>query len=440
LVTELREGQGRSGRPRPRPVVERDTLGQVLELIRRNHAFTRQEIEQLSGLGRATVADRLTSLGQIGLVEEGALGASTGGRAPRHIRFRSSAGHVLVATVGTTTIGVGLTDLAGRLLVEHHEAGNISAGPAQTLDRVGTLFEWILAEHARGRPIWGIGLGMPGPIEHADGRFGAAARLRRTPGWDGVAVTDHFRERYEVPTWMDSEAHLSALGELRVGHGVGRRDLLYLKIGSEISVGVCADGRVLRGARGYAGEVGHVAASDQSKVICRCGNTGCLVALAGGAAIARDGALAAHRGESPYLARLLGPSGELSAADVGVGAARGDARSIEILSRAGGLIGASLATLVNAYNPSLVVVGGGVAQAGDVLLSAIRESVYRHSRSVAVQNIQIARSELGKAAGLVGAAVAVADELFAPDSFRSWVDYGSPVAAHRSGALMVSAA
>jgi predicted NBD/HSP70 family sugar kinase len=415
-------------------------LGQVVELIRRSQPVTRQEIEQLTGLGRATVADRLASLAQLGLIREGELGASTGGRAPRQVHFQPTAGHILVATVGTTTIGVGLTDLDGRLLVEHHEPGEVAAGPVQTLDRVGALFEWILAEHARGRPIWAIGLGLPGPIEHVDGRFGAPARLRRTPGWDGVMVTEHFRERYDVPTWMDSEAHLSALGELRAGHGAGRRDLLYLKIGSEISVGVCADGRVLRGARGYAGEVGHVAVSDDGGVICRCGNTGCLVALAGGAAIARDATLAAHRGESPYLARLLGAGGELSAADVGVGAARGDARSIEILSRAGGLIGASLATLVNAYNPSLVVVGGGVAQAGDVLLSAIRESVYRHSRSVAVQDIQIARSELGKAAGLVGAAVAVADELFAPDSFRSWVDHGSPVAAHRSGALMVTAA
>ncbi len=411
---------------------ERDSLALVLTLLRSGKAGTRQEIERISGLGRAVVADRVATLIARGLVEEGDLAASTGGRAPRQIRFTATAGHVLVASLGTTTLGVGLADLSGRLLVEHHEPGDITLGPEHALGRLDALFDWMLDEHPSARDVWGIALSVPGPVELAGGRLGSRPVLHLMPGWQDYPVREHLANRYGARVWVDNEVHLMALGELRAGRGIGADGLLFLKIGTGIGAALCSDGQVHRGAHGYAGDIGHVAVTDDSTVMCTCGNTGCLEALAGGAAIARGAQAAAQDGRSPYLAGLLAAGRTITAADVGMAAHRGDPFSVELLATCGRLIGGTLATVVNAYNPSLVVVGGGVAQAGEILLAAIREALYRRSRSLATQDVHIVPSEMGKTAGLVGAALAVVDELFAWDNLRSWIDQGSPT--HRTDA------
>jgi glucokinase-like ROK family protein len=395
-------------------------------LVRSGTAVTRLEIEALSGLGRAVVADRIATLIERGLIEDGELGASTGGRAPRHVRFRATAGHLLVASLGTTTLGVGLADLSGRLLAEHHEAVDATLGAETTLDRVDALFDWMLEEHPEARGTWGIGLAVPGLVELPDGRLNAQATLHRMPGWGEYPVARHLGSRFGAPVWMDNEVHLMTLGEFHAGRGVGTSDLLFVKIGTGISAGLCSNGRVHRGAHGFAGDIGHVAVADDASVLCRCGNTGCLEALAGGSAIAREAHEAATSGRSPYLAEVLADGRQISATHVGMAANRGDPFSIELLSRSGRLVGETLATLVNAYNPSMVVVGGGVAQAGEILISAMREALYRRSRSLTTQSLQIVRAEMGRTAGLVGAALAVVDELFAPEYLRSWIDQGSP--------------
>ena len=422
-----RSGQDRrAAGTRRRARAERDSLAQVLDLIRSGQAETRQEIERTSGLGRAVVADRVATLTLHGLVEEGELGASTGGRAPRRVRFRSTAGHLLVASLGTTTLGVGLADLAGRLLFEHHERADITLGAEPTIDRIDALFEWMLDEHASVDHVWGIGLALPGQVGLGNGQLSSPPVLHLMPGWDGYPLADRLSGKYGAPVWMDNEVHLMALGELRAGRGVGSDDLVFVKIGTGIAAGLCVDGRLYRGAHGYAGDIGHVAVTDDVSVTCRCGNTGCLEALAGGAVIEREARAAAQEGRSQYLAEVLEAGRDVTAADVGMAAQRGDPFSIELLSRCGRLVGATLATVVTAHNPSLVVVGGGVSQAGEIFVAAIREALYRRSRSLATEDLHIVRSEMGKTAGLVGAALAVADELFSWDHLRSWVHLGSP--------------
>jgi predicted NBD/HSP70 family sugar kinase len=419
------DAEGSSGGSRRRARAERDSLALVLELVRSGRAATRQQIERVSGLGRAVVADRIATLTGHGLVEEGELAASTGGRAPRQVRFRSSAGHVLVASLGSTTLGVGLADLSGGLLFEHHERADIALGAEPALDRIDALFEWMLDEHEAAREIWGIGLALPGQVGRT-GPFGARPVLHLMPGWDGYPLVERLSGKYRVPVWVDNEVHLMALGELRAGRGVGNDDLVFVKIGTRIGAGLCLDGRLYRGAHGYAGDIGHVAVSDDETVTCRCGNTGCLEALAGGAVIAREAQVAAREGRSPHLAEVFANGREVTAADVGMAAQRGDPFSIELLSRCGRLVGETLATVVTTHNPAIVVVGGGIAQAGEILVAAIREALYRRSRSLAVQDLHIVRSEMGKTAGLVGAAMAVADELFSGDYLRAWVHLGSP--------------
>jgi predicted NBD/HSP70 family sugar kinase len=403
---------------------ELDTLITVLELIRTGVATTRQELEVQSGLGRAVVNDRIATLMEMGLAAEGELAPSTGGRAPRQVRFREEAGYVLVAAIGNTSLGAALADLSGRLLVEHHERSGVDEGAEHTLDRLEELFDWILSEHPVADRLWGIGLSVVGPVGLANGEAGSEAVVHLAPDWAENPVADRLGARFHVPVWVDNDAHLMALGELRAGRGVGRNELLFLKIGTSISAGFVSNGQVHRGAAGYAGDIGHVVVADEA--LCRCGNVGCLDAVAGGLAIAREAGLAVAHGRSPYLAQLAMQGIVPTAADVGRGAYRGDPYCIELLARCGALIGRTLATLVTAWNPSLVVVGGGVSQAGEILLSAMRESLFRHSRSLAVRDVLVMRTELGRTAGLAGAAFAVADDLFSRERLRSWIGDGRP--------------
>jgi len=410
---------------------ERDALALVLRLVRAGDGATRQEIENLSGLSRAVVADRISALLDVGLLEEGDLRASTGGRSPRVVHFRSNAGYLLAGAIGSTTLGVGLTDLSGRPLAEHHESRDAAIGPERVLDRVATLFEWLLEEHPQARDIWGTGLAVPGPVRLPGGRLSPKAAEQLVSGWQDHPVAAALAERIGSSVYIDNEVHLMALGELHAGRGAGGDDLLFVKLGTGIGAALCAGGQVHRGAHGFAGDIGHLVVSDESSTICRCGNTGCLEALAGGAAIAREAMEAARNGRSPLLAELLASGRPITAADVGMAAHRGDPFSVELLAGCGQLVGGVLAALVNGYNPSMVVVGGGVAQAGEVLLAAIRDAIYRRSRSLATQNVPVVRAEMGKTATLVGASLAVAEELFAWENLRQWIDRGAPT--HEAG-------
>lgn len=407
---------------------EHDSLGTVLRLIRAGDAVTRPELEQRSGLGRATIADRVATLIDRGLLEEGPLKSSSVGRSPRQLRFRAEAGVVLVAYARTTTLGVAIADLAGSLLVEHHEPSDIASGPARIVDRLTALFDWVLEEHQDGRPVWAITIALPTPVEQVPGTPFGISVIRGLPSWEGFPVAQVLTRRYGVPVWLDTDAHLMALGELRAGRGVGSRDLLFIKIGTGIAAGLCSGGQVHRGAQGAAGSIGHQPASDAPDVRCVCGRSGCLEAIAGGRAIGEAGRRAATDGRSRVLADVLAETGDVTSVDVAGAAQGGDPAAIEIVTDAGHAIGGVLASLVNFYNPPLVVIGGGVAQTGDILLAAIRETVYRRSLPLTTRELRIIRSSLGHTASLVGAALMAADTFFEPDTLTTWIEVGAPVA------------
>ena len=189
---------------------------------------------------------------------------------------------------------------------------------------------------------------------------------------------------------------------------------------------IIADGRLHRGAQGSAGDVGHIQVSDDPSVICRCGNVGCLEALAGGEAIGRAGEAAARDGRSPRLQVALDQRGTVTAEDVARAASAGDPVAVALLQEAGRRIGAMLAGIVNFFNPSLIVIGGGVANSPDQLLAAIRESIYRRSLALATRELLVHRSSLGGLAGVIGASSMVVDQLFARDSIGRWIEAGEP--------------
>ena len=401
-----------------------DALVTVLDEIRLGRSRSRSELVVRTGLGRAIVAQRVSELVDRGLVIEGDPGASTGGRPPRQLAFHSDAGHVLVADLGATSIDVAVTSLDGRILGHHDEPARIEAGPEACLDRVDVLFDSLLrtTQGVPGR-LWGIGIGVPGPVEFESGRPISPPIM---PGWDGYPIRERFTERYQAPVWVDNDVNVLALGEWRAGIAAGHDNVVLVKVGTGIGAGIISDGHLHRGAQGSAGDVGHIQVVDDPTVICRCGNVGCLESLAAGAALARDGEAAALDGRSPRLRLAYDQHGSVSAQDVSLAASFGDAIAVALIADAGRRIGSMLASIVNFFNPSLIVIGGGVANSPDLFLASIRESVYRRSLPLATRDLLIQRSSLGGLAGVIGASSMVGDQLFARESIGRWLAAGEP--------------
>jgi glucokinase-like ROK family protein len=409
---------------RPVPAESLDALVVVLDEVRLGRSSSRSELVTRTGLGRAIVAQRIGELIERGLVDEGDVGPSTGGRPPRQLHFRGDAGHVLVADLGATSIDVAVMTLDGRILGHHDEPARIDAGPEPCLDRVTELFEQLLrTTEAVPGSLWGIGIGVPGPVEFKSGRPFTPPIMH---GWDGYPIRERFTGRFRAPVWVDNDVNLLALGEWRSGIAIGHDNVVVVKIGTGIGAGIVSDGRLHRGAQGSAGDIGHIQVVDDPAVICRCGNVGCLEALAGGRAIGRLGEAAAREGRSPKLRAALDLRGFVSGEDVARAAAFGDSVAVAMLQAAGRQIGSVLASLVNFFNPSLIVIGGGMANSPDQLLATIRETIYRRSLPLATRDLLIQRSSLGGLAGVIGASAMVVDQLFARDAIGSWIEAGEP--------------
>jgi glucokinase-like ROK family protein len=388
-----------------------DATALVLDAIRLGRCSSRGQIVERTGLSRAVVAQRIAELVGYGIVEESGLGQSTGGRPPRQLRFRAEAGHVLTADLGATSIDVAVADLAGTVLAHAAEEADIAAGPERILTDVERLFGEVSRSLSDVAPLRGIGIGVPGPVEFSTGRPVSPPIM---PGWHDYPIRARLERRYDAPVWVDNDVNIMVLGEWRFGVARGHRNVVWIKVGTGIGAGLISDGALHRGANGAAGDVGHIQVVDES-IVCRCGNLGCLEALSGGAALARDGEAAARDGRSRWLNEALQREGSINAATVSLGATHGDLACVELIQGSGRQIGRMLASVVNFFNPSLIVVGGGVTGAGNLFLATIRETVYRRSLPLATRELQVLPSVLGPMAGVVGAATMVADELFSRD-------------------------
>ena len=406
---------------------EQQSLALILNLLRKEEANTKLEIERISGLGRAIVADRVATLAELKLVDESELGVPSGGRAPRNIKFNEAAALFVVAHVDQSTIGVGLAELNGKLLFEHYEPSDSIADHQGILARITSLFDWALEQHLNGRAIWGIGLSVEGPVEQNENQHFASPTLHFLPSWDGARIVESLVAKYSAPVWIRNTTQMTTLGELRAGGGRGASDMLFVDLGKEITAGIVCDGRLYRGAQGGAGLIGHISTGEDNHAPCKCGNLGCLEAVAGADAISRAATKAALSGQSAELAEILAVNGELSPTDVATTAIMGDAFSAELLARSGRLIGTTIASLTNAFNPSLIVLGGPWAQQSDILLAAIREAIYRRSHPLVSRDLKIVRSQMSGSATLIGLALSMVDDIFAPYPLARWVKHVSPL-------------
>jgi predicted NBD/HSP70 family sugar kinase len=219
---------------------------------------------------------------------------------------------------------------------------------------------------------------------------------------------------------MRSSVETMTMGELHAGAGQALSSMLFIKVGRRIGAGIVSEGRLYRGAQGATGLIGALPVHLGDRV-------GTLDAMAGSDMILREGRLAAETGRSGFLADHLRRGGEVTALDVAQAAQMGDEACAEILTTSGRLIGQVVATLTNTLNPEVIVLSGSIVQTNDIMLAAVREAVYGASHPLVTRDLRIIRSQMGSSAGLVGAARAAAELLFAPAFLKDWVMQGSPL-------------
>jgi predicted NBD/HSP70 family sugar kinase len=371
--------------------------GDLLSLIREGVAVTRADLARHTGLARSTVAQRVDALLASGLVIEAGGSPSTGGRPPTVLAFNHEAGVVLVADLGATHSRMAVTDLAGTPLAEAAEDLDIALGPTEVLTRVSARFQKLLRQTQRSAAdVRGIGIGVPGPVEFATGQ---PVNPPIMPGWDGFDIPAWFADRYAAPVLVDNDVNIMARGEHWV-HWRGTPHLLLVKVGTGIGCGIVADGQIHRGARGAAGDIGHIRATSNDDVICRCGNIGCLEAIAGGQALAdRLSAAGADAANSRDVVRLV---------------RAGDTTATRMVRDAGRTLGEVLAGTVNFFNPAVIVIGGDIAEAHAQLLAGVREGILSRSLPLATRDLRIVPSRLGDRAGITGAAITAIEHVLSP--------------------------
>lgn len=395
------------------------SLLRIVNMVRTGEATTRPEIGRVTGLGRGVVTQRVDQAIEMGYLEDGEFGPSSGGRAPRTLRFRSERGRIIVCALGALHIHVGIMALDGDVQDQTHRAWDISRGPAESLDTVMEMIDELLGRNPEA-DVWAVTVGVPGPVDFESGRPVAPPIM---PGWNGFDVRKRFEQRFEAPVWVDNDVNLLAFGE-RARRGVAQLDLIYVKIGSGIGAGLLSQGHVHRGANGAAGDIGHVRVRD-SEEPCRCGKIGCLEAVASGWALVRDATAAVADGASGALARIVAAGDQLTPEHVSVGATDGDALAISLIQRSARVAGESIATLVNVFNPSVIVIGGAVASAGEVFLAEVRQRVYELSLPLATRDLSIVNSANDVREPLRGGAELAREQLF-DVTFPRWFAGGRP--------------
>lgn len=341
-----------------------------------------------------------------GLVEEGGLQESSGGRRAETLRLSAHLGVLVGVDLGATSMDIAVMRPDLGVLAHHAEAADVRSGPGVVLARVLVLLRKLLKQAgAAPADVIAIGLGVPGPVNFERGQLDHPPLM---PEWDGFSIRDRLREEYAAPVFVDNDVNLMALGELwRLQRGL--QNFLVIKVGTGIGCGIVCHGEVYRGDNGSAGDVGHICV-DTAGPRCHCGNLGCVEAMAAGPAIARRATEAAQAGESELLAEALRRNGALSPLDVGQASRAGDAAANAIIQRSGQLIGQMLASVVNFFNPSHVFIGGGITRVGPLFLAAVRQSVYHRSLALSTRRLEIQYAPLAEQGGVVGAGVLALQE------------------------------
>ena len=377
------------------------TVGDVFALIRARRDTTRTEIAHLTGLSRTAVAARISALEALGLVVEQEQAPSTGGRPPTLLSFDAAAGVVLTVAVGISRTRLAVCNLAGEVLSIGDIDQEMALGPDDLMPEVVKRLDLLLDDH-RDVPVYGIGLSLPGTVDRERGCSRDSPILR---GWDGVDLRPYFAEPERlsgVRVVMDNDANAIALAERG-----DRDDVLVLKVSTGLGAGIIAGGVLQRGAAQAAGEFGHNKIAAAQGIPCRCGDTGCLEAIAGGWAVVhalqQQGRPVRHMRDVVELAN------------------GGDAEARRMIRDSGRYVGEVVAAAVNLLNPAVLVVSGDLAGAYEIFVAGLREALYGNATAQATRTLSVVPASNGDRSAIVGSAVMVLDEVLGPRAVDSLI-------------------
>lgn len=375
------------------------SAGELYALIRERRDVTRGELGQLTGLSRTAVSARVAALAAHGLVDEREQAPSTGGRPASFVSFNSGAGVVLSAAVGRSRVRLAVCDLAGDMLAVGDIDQEPGCRPDDLMPLVTARLDEMLRESGRHHDaVFGVGLSLPGSI---DGDRGASLDSPVMTGWDGIPLAPYFRDLTAAPVVIDNDANAIALAERR-GEGPPIDDLLVVKASTGLGAGIIAGGALLRGAAHAAGEFGHNKTAAAAGAPCRCGDTGCLEAIAGGWAL-----VAAMRAQGRDVGHLR---------DVVDLANAGDGEARRLIRDSGRHVGEVLAGAVNLLNPAVLVVAGDMVGAYDIFVAGMRATLYGNATALATRTLQVVPSTYGDRAGVIGSAAMVLDRVLSPSA------------------------
>lgn len=370
------------------------TAGDVFALVRAGSVTTRSEIGQLTGLSRTAVASRVLSLRALGLVVECEEGPSTGGRPPATLTFGVDAGIVLVAAIGRSRTQLAVCDLAGRLVCTDDLDRAIGNDPDDLMPyvaaRLGALRDTLGADCPR---TVGIGIAVPGTV---DVERGCSVNSPTMAGWDEVPLAPYFAALGDVPVFVDNDANAMVLAE-QFGDRRRFRDMLLIKASTGLRAGIVSGGVLQRGAVGAVGEIGHTKIAAAQGVVCRCGNVGCVEAVAGGWALVRE--LEALGRNVTHIRDVVELAGS------------GDADARRLIRDSGRRIGEVVAGAVNLLDPEALVVGGDMAGSYDVFVAGLRETLYGNAIATSTRTLRILPWAHGDRSGMIGCASMTLDQV-----------------------------
>jgi len=310
---------------------------------------------------------------------------------------------VLAIDLGGTKIITAIISSTGQVIAREYCLTLADEGPQSVIDRIFSAVDHILSlRSVDSSQLDSISIAAAGAINLEKGLITSSPNL---PGWQDVPLRDVIKRKHGINTFLINDASAAALGEHRFGDGKGINNLIYLAVGTGIGGGIIINGRLYSGSCGSAGEIGHMTI-DVNGLWCNCGNIGCWETLVSGSAVAREAIKRISQGEGSSLTEIVeGKVEDITAEKVGVAAQGGDCLALEVITKAATYLGIGMVNLVNIFNPEMIIVGGGVAKMGDLLLNPARQVVRERAFPLSAQAVRIVPTQLGEDSGVLGAAV-----------------------------------
>ena len=310
---------------------------------------------------------------------------------------------VLAIDIGGTKIIAAIISDEGQLMAREYCPTLADEGPQAVIKRIFSTIDRLLGLRNVGvSQLHSISVAAAGAIDFARGIVTLSPNL---PGWRDIPLRDIVKEKYGVNTFLLNDASAAVLSEHRFGAGRGLNNLIYITVSTGIGSGIMINGELYSGVSGGAGEIGHTTI-DVNGPGCSCGNIGCLEMLASGTAMAREAIRRIKAGERSSLTKITkGKIENITAEEVSIAAQGGDSLALEVISQAATYLGVGLVTLVNVFNPEMIIIGGGMSKMGDLLLNPARQVVKERAYQLLAQAVRIVPAELGDNAEVLGAAI-----------------------------------